>query len=473
MKEEIRIAWRNLWRNHRRTLITSASVFFAVFFAVVMRSIQLGSYNHMINNVIESFTGFLQVQHEDFHDSPTLENSFEYDASMMTAISGLEDVVSVTPQLESFTLASNGLQTKGVMVMGIDPERERHFSDPEQKLVKYRITEEAVAHLEEGGHIPESLMKKVEENLGRSYSSSERLAMELSLSPEDDKELMQAIGESTREENAYLETDDEGILIGDKLAGFLKVEAGDSVILMGQGYRGVSATGIFPVRGIMKVPSPELDNKLVVMSLPAAQKLFGAGGRVTSLVVNLTGKSDRTVNKARESINGLLEEEDITTMTWYELNPILHQQIEGDNQSGIAMLIILYFIIFFGIFGTVLMMVSERKREFGVLVAIGMQKKKLERIIAIEMLLLGALGLAAGLLASAPVILYFYYNPLVLTGDIARMMADWGWEAVMPTAWFGAYYFWQAGIVALMVLLATIYPLRKIGKLEVVEALKA
>lgn len=473
MKEEIKIAWRNLWRNHRRTLITSASVFFAVFFAVIMRSIQLGSYDHMINNVIESFTGYLQVQQEDFQDSPTLDHSFAYSDSMRTAISGVENVVSVSPQIESFTLASSGMQTKGVMVMGIDPELERHFSDPEQKLVKYRITEEAVARLKEGGQIPESLIEKLEENIGRSYSSAERLEMELEISPENDGVFSQAIQESTREENGYLEQDDDGLLIGDKLASFLKVEAGDSVILMGQGYRGVSATGIFPVRGIIKIPSPDLDNKLVIMSLPAAQKLFDAEGRITSLVVNLTGKSDRTVNTARENINELLTEEDITTKTWYELNPILHQQIEGDNQSGIAMLMILYFIIFFGIFGTVLMMVSERKREFGVLVAIGMQKKKLERIIAIEMLLLGALGLLAGLLASAPVILYFYYNPLVLTGDIAKMMADWGWEAVMPTAWFGAYYFWQAGIVALMVILATIYPLRKIGKLEVVEALKA
>jgi ABC-type lipoprotein release transport system permease subunit len=137
-----------------------------------------------------------------------------------------------------------------------------------------------------------------------------------------------------------------------------------------------------------------------------------------------------------------------------------------------AMLIILYFIIFFGIFGTVLMMVSERKKEFGVLVAIGMQKRKLQRIVTIEMMLLGAIGLVCGLLASVPLILYFYYYPIVLKGNMASMIEDWGWDAVMPTAWFGPYFYWQVLIVAVMVVLATLYPLRKIGLLKEIEALK-
>jgi len=118
------------------------------------------------------------------------------------------------------------------------------------------------------------------------------------------------------------------------------------------------------------------------------------------------------------------------------------------------------------------MMVSERKREFGVLVAIGMQKKKLKRIVTIEMLMLGAIGLVCGLLASIPLILYFFYYPILLKGDLARIMEDWGWDAVMPTAWFGPYFYWQALIVAWMVVLATLYPVRKIGQLKVIEALK-
>jgi ABC-type lipoprotein release transport system permease subunit len=473
MKEEFKIAWRNLWRNKRRTLITTASIFFAVFFAVVMRSYQLGSYDHMINNLIESFTGYIQVQHVKYQDNPLIDNSFDYDDSIAQAISAIDRVVSVTPHLESFALASSGTQTKGVAVIAIDPVKERKFSDPENKLVKYRITDEAIKRLKDEGTIPEPLLEKVKKNLGRSYSSSVRLALELGLNDEENEHWLPDILQCAEESNGYLADHDEGILVSDKLASYLMVAIGDSVILMGQGYHGVSAAGIFPVRGIIKMPSPEIDNKLIIMTIPAAQHFFDAENKITSLVVNLTDKSNRTMKKTKARINEVLPDKNTTAKTWFELNPILYQQIQGDNQSGQAMLGVLYFIIFFGIFGTVLMMVSERKREFGVLVAIGMQKKKLKRIVTIEMVFLGAIGLVCGLLASVPLILYFYYYPIVLKGEISNMMEDWGWEAVMPTAWFGSYFYWQAVIVALMVTLATLYPLRKIGTLKEIEALKS
>jgi ABC-type lipoprotein release transport system permease subunit len=473
MKEEFKIAWRNLWRNKRRTIITSASVFFAVFFAVITRSIQLGSYDHMISNFIESFTGYLQVQHIKYQDNPSIDYSFDYNDSTAAAILGIDKVVSVTPHIESFTLASTGTQTKGVAVLGIDPVKEKNFSHPENKLVKYRITNDALTNIKEAGTLPDNIQEKLAENLGRSYSSSARLELELGLSDSDIELYIPEIIKYLEVSNGFLANDDEGILVSDRLASYLKVSIGDSVILMGQGYHGVSAAGIFPVRGIIKMPVSEIDSRMIIMTIPAAQRFFDAGGKITSLAVNLTDKSERTLKSVRTKINALLADKNTVAKTWYELNPVLYQQIKGDSQSGMAMLVILYFIIFFGIFGTVLMMVSERKREFGVMVSIGMQKKKLKGVIAIEMILLGALGLVCGLIASVPLILYFYYYPVLLKGEMGKLMEDWGWDAIMPAAWFGPYFYWQVVIVILMVILATLYALRKIGKLKEIEALKS
>jgi ABC-type lipoprotein release transport system permease subunit len=473
MKDDVKIAWRNLWRNKRRTLITSASVFFAVFFAVIMRSYQLGSYDSMIMNFIESYSGYLQVQHIKYQDNPTVDYSFEYNDSIADAISVVDKVVSVTPHIESFALASSGTQTKGVAVLAIDPEKEKGFSNPLNKLVRYRITNESISRLKRSADIPDEVLTRVGLVLGSSYSSKARAELELGLSAKDDKKYLPAILEASEVSNGYLANNDEGILVSDRLASYLKTSIGDTLILMGQGYHGASAAGIFPVRGIIKLPSPDIDNKLIIMTIPAAQKFFDTEGKITSLSINLTSKAHRIMSVTQKKINSLLTDNNTRAKTWEELNPVLVQQIQGDSQTGMATLGMLYFIIFFGIFGTVLMMIAERTREFGVLIAIGMQKRRLKRIISIEMILLGFLGLAGGLIASSPVILYFYYNPILLRGEIGKMMEDYGWDAVMPTAWFGPYFYWQAVIVCAMVLLATIYPVRKIGKLKEIEALRS
>jgi ABC-type lipoprotein release transport system permease subunit len=473
MKDDLKIAWRNLWRNKRRTLITSASVFFAVFFAVVMRSYQLGSYDSMILNFIESYSGYLQVQNVKYQDNPSVDYSFEYNASLAESITRINKVVSVAPHIESFALASSGTQTKGVAVLGIDPVMEKRFSNPENKLVKYRISKESVNRIRESKKIPESIIAKVEKNIGSAYSSSARLELDLDLSESEINMYIPEILTASEVSNSFLADGDNGVLVSDRLASYMKVAIGDTVILIGQGYHGSSAAGMFPVRGIIKMPSPDIDNKLIIMTIPTAQKFFDAEGKITSLSVNLTSKSNRIMSEVQKKINSLLVDKNTITKTWEELNPVLVQQIQGDSQTGVATLAMLYFIIFFGIFGTILMMISERTREFGVLLSIGMQRKKLKIIIAFEMFLLGSIGLISGLLLSSPVILYFYYNPIIMRGDLGKMMEDYGWDAVMPTAWFGPYFYWQAAVVAIMVMLATLYPLRKIGKLKEIEALRS
>jgi putative ABC transport system permease protein len=473
MREDFKIAWRNLWRNRRRTIITSASVFFAVFFAVIMRSYQLGTYDNMISNFIESYSGYIQLQNVRYLDNPSIDYSFDYSDSLSAVISRINKVVSVAPHIESFALASSGNQTKGVAVLAIDPEKERKFSNPENKLVKYRITKESIDRLKELASTPISVVEKVEKNLGGSYSSRARLELEIGLSKNDNETFIPDILNVSEVSNRFLENNDSGVLVSDRLAGYLKVAIGDTVILMGQGYHGVSAAGIFPVRGIIKMPSPEIDNKLIIMTIPAAQKFLDSEGKITSLSVNLTSKSQRTIKSVQTKIDLLSRDNNTIARSWEEINPVLVQQIQGDSQSGMAMLALLYFIIFFGIFGTVLMMIAERTREFGVLIAIGMQKRRLKRIVTIEMILLGLQGLTSGLVASIPFILYFYYFPIVLKGELAKMMEDYGWDAIMPTAWFGPYFYWQAVIVGMMVFLAILYPLRKIGKLKEIEALRS
>ena len=163
----------------------------------------------------------------------------------------------------------------------------------------------------------------------------------------------------------------------------------------------------------------------------------------------------------------------MTIKKWQELNALMVNQMEADNRSGMIMIALLYLVIAFGVFGTVLMMMAERKREFGMLVSIGMRKRKLAKIISIEMLLIGFLGVAAGVAASLPLVFYGNIHPLRFTGEFARMYEDYGFEAVMPTMLPDTFYLWQIVVVLMILVIAIIFSTRKIFRMNVINALRA
>jgi ABC-type antimicrobial peptide transport system permease subunit len=155
------------------------------------------------------------------------------------------------------------------------------------------------------------------------------------------------------------------------------------------------------------------------------------------------------------------------------MNEVIVNQMAADNMSGGVMIGILYLVIAFGIFGTVLMMTAERRREFGVLVAVGMQKTKLAAVVTIEMLYIGVMGILSGSAIALPLIYIGYYNPIRFGGEMAKMYEDYGMEPVMPFLPIDWYFFWQTVVVAIIVVIAVIYPFRKIFKMKVVNSLKA
>jgi ABC-type antimicrobial peptide transport system permease subunit len=102
-----------------------------------------------------------------------------------------------------------------------------------------------------------------------------------------------------------------------------------------------------------------------------------------------------------------------------------------------------------------------------------MQKTKLAAVVVIEMLYIGMMGIVSGIIAALPVIFYGYYHPIRFTGEMASMYEDYGMEPVMPFLPVDWYFLWQSIIVAIIVMVAVIYPVRKISKMQIVNSLKA
>ncbi len=401
----LKIAWRNLWRNKRRTVITSASIFFGVIFATVMSSMQEGSYGSMVDNIVKFYSGYIQVFNEDYWDKKTINNTYEITDSLIKKIEDVEEITQYSPRLESFALASSSDITKGAMVIGIDPEKEDQVTEVSKWLKK----------------------------------------------------------------GSYLKQGDQGILLGAELATYLKLDVNDTLIMLGQGFHGISAAGIFPVRGILEFSSPEL-NKVIYMELNSCQEFYSAYNRVTSLVIMLKDHYDMPIalKKMKNSIHAPYD-----VMTWEEMQPELVQMIGADRAGGVVMKVILYMIIGFGIFGTVMMMIQERRREMGVMVAIGMKRIKLGNILFIETILIGFLGVFTGILGSIPIIGYYFNNPIRLTGEAAEAMIDMGIEPLLTFSWIPPVFYTQALTIFILTLFVGIYPVYKTLKLRIDQALRA
>lgn len=466
-----KMAWRNLWRNRRRTMITIASVLFAVFFALLMRSLQLGTYAYMFNNIIETYSGHIQVQNEDFWEDRIVDNSFVVNDELINKLLADENVSSAIPRFESFALASSGSRSKGVMVLGIDPLKEAELSDVSSKLVKYTLSDQAIASLEKED-MPGNIKSNMQLFNGNSYASDGRILLDLGVKEKDTELILPLLKKHAAVDNSYLVPGEHGALVGNRLAKYLGLQKGDTLVLLGQGYHGTTAAGKYLIRGVVSLPAPDLESQIVYLPVDVCQDLYGANGMLTSIALKLQNMNDKdidnTISRLEESLDSPYR-----VLGWKEMNETIVQQMEADNQSGMIMIGILYLVIAFGVFGTVLMMTAERRREFGVIVSIGMQKIKMAAILVIEMLYIGLAGILLGIMVSTPVIIYGFYHPIRLSGEMAKMMEDYGFEPVMAFQWIDKYFLWQSVVVGIIVVLSLLYPVRKILRLKEINAIKA
>ncbi len=361
------LAWRNIWRNRRRSFISIASVLLAVIVAVLMRSFQLGFYSNAINNFVSYYSGYLQVQAPGYWQSRSLDDTFVMTDSLENTIIEMHGLTLTSPRLETYALIAAAAATNGAMIIGVDPDRENQMT---------------------------SLGTKVQS--GR-----------------------------------YLHQNDDGILLASGLAAQLSVSIGDTVVILGQGYHGVTAAGKYAVAGLLEFPSPNMNNSFAYLSLTEAQNLTDAPNRLTSLAIMIDKQRhlESTAAALRRSLG-----DNYVVMTWKQITPELVQLIQTDSAGGLIMLFVVYLVIGFGILGTVLMMTVERTREFGVLMAIGMKKFRLGLVVTIESVMLSFIGVILGAIATVPVVLYFYYHPLTLAGAAAEATVAFGFEPIMPVS---------------------------------------
>ncbi|HEY5687431.1 MAG TPA: ABC transporter permease [Yeosuana sp.] len=404
----LKLAWLNIWRNKRRTIITATSVFFAVLLAILFRSLTDGIYDNMIHNVVSYSSGYLQIHQRGYWDEQSIDNTFEEDEQLYKELLKNQNVAYLIPRLQTFALASYADKTKGVLLLGIDPAKEKMVNKLHEKII----------------------------------------------------------------DGEYIETINEKVVVlGEGLASQLKLKVNDTLVLLGQGYHASSAAAKYRVKGLIKLGAIELNNNVVYMPLKQSQLMHGAENRLSSVSVML----DKTKNleRLKESLLYSINPDLYEVMTWKEMMPELDQFIEADSTAHYIIVGVLYFIISFGLFGTLLMMIFERKHELGILIAIGMKRRLLVIILLLESILISLIGCFAGIIAGVMVVKWFTIHPIHLTGEIKQVYEEYGIESIIYFSSQEKIFVVQTLIVLVLSILLAFYPGYKVMKLKPVEAINS
>ena len=404
----LKIAWRNIYRNKKRSLITITSIFAALFLIILMRALQFGFYDKLIETVVESYAGYVEVHADGFWDNQNLDNSMEVDQRLINDIKSVEGVDNIVQRLQTFSLISMGNKTKGGVINGINISDEQKITDWNKKMISGTFK----------------------------------------------------IGKNE-------------IIIGKGIAEYFDIIENDTLILYGQGYRGMMAAGKYPVKGVIDLKNPDLNKLGVFMNIETARNYVSSDEISTHIIVDKKQYYDE--EKIANDLTQVLSK-DYEIMTWKETSPEIEQRITADNAGGVIMAFILYIIVVFGMFGTVLMMTEERTYEFGVLISLGMSRARLFGIIFIETIILSMIGVFIAIIITYPITFYYNLNPIdmaTLMGEGAdQMMEEMGFSPIAPMSIEWDIPLTHALVIFISSLLISIYPAIKISKLNPVKSMK-
>ena len=403
-----KIAWRNIYRNKKRSLITITSVFAALLLIILMRALQFGFYDKLIETVVESYAGYVEIHADGFWDNQSLDNSMQVDQQLLDDIQSVEGVENIVQRLQTFSLISVGEKTKGGVINGINLSEEQKITDWNKKMV-----------------------------------------------------------------SGSFDLGDNEIIIAKGIAEFFGISENDTLILYGQGYRGMMAAGKYPVKGVIDLKNPDLNKIGLFMTMESVRNYVSSDEISTHIIIGKEKYYDE--GKIVDDL-GLILSDDYEVMTWKETLPEIEQTITADSAGGLIMAFILYVIVVFGMFGTVLMMTEERKYEFGVLISIGMSRIRLFGIILVETIILSMVGVVLAVMVTYPISIYYNINPIdmaILMGDGAvQMIEEMGFSPMIPMSISWDIPLSHSLVIFIFSLLISIYPAIKISKLNPVKSMK-
>lgn len=403
------MAWRNVWRNPRRSILTMSAIAFACILLVFMLSWQLGSYDTMINSSVKIHTGHIQVQAQGYNDKRSIRLVVSDPKEIAALLQEMPAVEHYTFRANAFSLASSEDRTYGIMVIGIDPVKEARIS---------------------------------------------------------------TLKETIRHGSYLMAGDSNQAILGEMLAENLHVGLDDEVVILGQGRDGSVAATVMTVRGLYRSGQDDFDRSTMHIGLSTFQDVFAMQNSVHEVVVLCRSLEQVASVKdiLKNDVAGIGRGDELAVLDWEELIPGLIQVIQMDLVSGLIFYFILIVVVAFSILNTFLMSLFERTREFGVLLAIGTTPGRLMKLLLLESLTMTAIGIVMGIIIGSIITLYFQNHGILISGA-SDLMRQYGIpDRMYPRLSLASILIGPAAVFVITFLTAT-YPALKIRRLRPVKAM--
>jgi len=410
------LAWRNLWRNPRRTLITMAAIAFGYTMLLFVACLMAGLRWQMIENGTCLVMSQIQVHAPGYYPNRSIQKTLGgrqgTDVSaMLAAITADRRVYAVAPRVYGYGLLSAAHRSAGVELMGVVPDREPRITILNGQIAK-------------GNYLTARMPK--------------------------------------------------GVVIGDKLASTIGIEVSSEIVLLTQAADGSMGNDVYTVVGIFHSGLDAVDRGLVLMSLSSLQELLHlAPARIHEVGIKLNDITAATAVAA--GLQGQLDKTlPVRVMAWPELAPELASYVQFNRGITFVLFFIFFLLAVIGVMNTMLMAVFERTRELGMLMALGMRPIQVIVLILTEAAGLGVASLVVGGALSVPLLWYLQVHGLDLGGATGEVISLAG--VVVGHLWYGrqdfpAYSEAALGLAA-TTLVSALYPAWRAAHFRPTEAIR-
>lgn len=408
MKTFIMISWRNLWRHKRRSIVVILSVAIGIFAMIFSMGFMNGMNQQMVENTINTSLGHIAIHQKGFQDSLKLQYNFNATEEIYKKIKENENIIDFAPRVKVQAMVRSSEASRGVMVVGIDPEKEKKIT-----MLEY-------------------------------YTSKENGSQFLDNSSET------------------------SILISKVMAEKLDLELGDKLVLMVQDNKNeIIGTGL-RVKGIYQTPVDSFDKYMVFVQLNILQKITGIGNNISEITILSNDK--KGVDSLKETLIKDINDNQLEILSWKDMAPSLVSAVELFDKMMYIFFMIIFVTVIFSIANTLVMAIMERFHEIGVMKSIGTRPMWIFFMILFEAINLGFVGLMVGLGAGLLLNLGLSFTGIDLSFYMESMRM-WGTGSIIYPVVKPADIVVSLVIVLVVTLIAALYPAAKAARIKPLEAL--